>query len=921
MRGFIKSGGPCSEGNLLTPAPQRRVPKTPAPPTIDFWLSSPGVTLHASASPEHPVSQESCRPLPLLCPQHLSSCMVMRRTHNDGLGGWPGIRKGKPLEGSIELSLRFEIGRGSNFAFSQSLASFVRTHERALANALQSHRGGRNGQQQASGAASSVSAPITLSEALSRPYLPFLTKIKPAKLSLTPHHLFYLLSKFEDLGVDIGPMNVRLENLQHDAAPSNYVSFLGHAPRGKGKQTDTESLKSVSSVRSVMSSMSTLWSNITLSNSAAKTEKLMAQYREDIKYLYSCFTKIPALKLAPDHRAKLISGYEEFPFDTAVPLFAFKNISALEICDLDFRKFHGWDRLSEQLRSLTVRRANVDDPIDLLKNVVLDDMEKRRKRSFKPPIPTTPSTPSAPWPANGSRARQIELARTMSAPNSPFFGQRRGSKSSPQSISLGQKASPEDNQSSAPQQRQRSISPPRTPTSRQGSLNKHARSGSLKQRRSSGSSGSTEYDMTPRRSTSDLLALGILPSSKWCFLRHLSLIENGLTSLTVSSLAPVAGTIQSLDLSKNLFSEVPDALASLTHLRALNLSECMIDSLQSLSRNPLPAILTINLHSNRLINLAGIERLMSLERVDVRDNRLRDPMELARLATLPNVVEVYVIKNPFTRTHPNYRVTIFNAFRTAPGHLEDVIVDRYAPQSYEKKYLVDRVPEPPSVPVVKPPFEDEVEEPQAEPGGAPTETELNALETHQLKAPTYRRSHRRAVSDVGPQSMRQKKRPPRRRIVELSQADSPTRTTPPQAVPAPSRTELPRTPSDSDHPSTPGDNTPYHTAPTTQVQHKSPPLRPSVNTSFNSPTPAPKIRDPSDDDLSPLRPPDDLGHPDMYRKKIEALKSGLGSDWLTALNEDRRTEQKAKRSFSPASRTSTIRADSTSVTVGSRTLG
>jgi hypothetical protein len=59
----------------------------------------------------------------------------------------------------------------------------------------------------------------------------------------------------------------------------------------------------------------------------------------------------------------------------------------------------------------------------------------------------------------------------------------------------------------------------------------------------------------------------------------------------------------------------------------------------------------------------------------------------------------------------------------------------------------------------------------------------------------------------------------------------------------------------------------------------------------------------------------------MYRKKIEALKSGLGSDWLTALNEDRLAEQKAKRSFSPASRSSTIRADSTSVAVGSRTLG
>ena len=722
-------------------------------------------------------------------------------------------------------------------------------------------------------------------------------------------------------------MNVRLENLQHNTGPSNYMSFLGHAPKSRGRQSDAESLKSVSSVRSVMSSMSALWSNLTLSNSAAKTEKVMAQYREDIRYLYSCFTKIPALRLAPDHRARLISGYEEFPFDTAVPLFAFKNISALEICDLDFRQFHGWDRLAEQLRSLTVRRANVDDPIDLLKNIVLDDMEKRRKRSSKTQIPTTPSTPGAPWPTNGSKVRQIELARTWSAPNSPFTDQRRGSRSSPQNNTWDRKASGEDKQSSTPPQRQRSTSPPRTPTSRQGSLKKHARSGSFKQRRSSGSSGSTEYEMTPRRSTTDLLALGILPSSKWAFLRHLSLMENGLTSLTASSLAPVASTLQSLDLSKNLFSEVPDALASLTHLRALNLSECMIESLQSVSRNPLPAIVTINLNSNRLGNLAGIERLLSLERVDVRDNRLRDPMELARLATLPNIVDLYVIKNPFTRTHPNYRVTILNAFRTVPGHVQDVVVDGNGPQSYEKKYLVDRVPEPPSVPVVKPPFEDEVveEESQAAPGGAPTEAELRALEMHQYTVPSYRRGHRRTTSDLGPQSTRQKKRAPRRRIVELSPVDSPTKTTvTPQKQPAPELVEHPRTPTDSDHPSTPEVTpTPYHTAPTTQVQHKSPQLRPVVDIAFPSPTPGPKIRNPDhpsdDDDMSPTQ---DLGHTEMYRQKIEALKSDLGADWLTALNENRLTAQKAKnRSFSPASRSSTIRADNTSVGIGSRTLG
>ena len=807
----------------------------------------------------------------------------------------------------------------------QNLAYFVHTHERALANALQLQRQhSKSGNQQTTAGASSSASSITLSQALSRPYLPFTSShsIKPAKLTLTPHHLFYLLSKFEDLGVDCGPMNVRLENLQHDATPSNYVSFLGHAPKTKGRQTDADSLKSVSSVRSVMSSMSSLWSNLTLANSAAKQEKQMAQFREDIRYLYSCFTKIPALKLSPDYRARLIAGFEEFPFDTAVPLFAFKNVSALEICDLDFRQFHGWDRLSEQLRSLTVKRANVDDPIDLLQHIVLDDMEKRRKRSFKMQLPTTPSTPGAPWPYSSPKGRQIELARTMSAPNSPYMDQRHGSKGSPQSLTLERGGSSDSKPPSAPRQRKRSDSPARPPSLRQDSLNKLPRSGSLKYRRSSGSSSSSQQETTPRHSTTDLLAPGILPSSKWRFLRHLSLADNGLTYLTAASLAPVAGTLQSLDLSGNLFSEVPDALASLTHLRALNLSNCMIESLQSLSRNPVPAITTLNLRSNRLHNLAGIERLFSLERVDLRDNKLRDPTELARLTGIPDIVDLYVVKNPFTKTHSNYRVSIFNLFRSTPGHTHDVTIDTLGPFYSEKKQLVDRVPEPANVPVVQPPPEDE-EEPQAVAGGAPTEAELRTLAAHHFDAPAPRHGHRRTTSDVGPQSIRRKRKAPRRRIVELSQAESPSASTPRQQVPE--LAEIPpRTPTDSDQPVTPGD-TPFHTAPTRQAQTRAqpPPTRPTLDTAFDSPTPAPKIRDPSDDDLSPTHSPNDVGHSDIYRQKIEALKHDLGPNWLTALNEDRLAEQRDRnRSFSPASRTSTIRPENNrGVSVGGRTLG
>ncbi|KAK3114839.1 hypothetical protein LTR53_006419 [Teratosphaeriaceae sp. CCFEE 6253] len=818
--------------------------------------------------------------------------------------------------------------------FIKNLSYFVHTHERALANALQLQRTKHGSQPTTAGAASGPTTTISLAQALSRPYLGFSSQsIKPAKLTLTPHHLFYLLSKFEDLGVDVGPMTVRLENLQSDAAPSNYVSFLGHAPKSKGKQTDTDSLRSVSSVRSVVSSVSSLWSTFSLSNGAAKEEKRMAQHRDDIKYLYSCFTKIPALKLAPDRRARLISGFEEFPFDTAVPLFVFKNLSALEICDLDFRHFHGWDRLSEQLRSLTIKRAYLDDPIDLLQYIVLDDMERRRKRSSKTQqVPTTPSTPGAPWPSNSPKYRQPELARSLTTPNSPLAEQRRSSLGG----ALIRAGSSDGTRTPAGPARQRSNSPVRPPSSRHGSLHKTRRSTAQIYRRSSGSSGSDQHDMTPRHSTSDLLAGNVLPSAKWRMLRHLSIAENGLTSLTVESLKPVAATLQSLDLSGNLFSEIPDALASLTHLRALNMSNCMIDSLKSLTRYPLPAITTLNLRSNRLLSLVGIEKIPTLERVDLRDNRLYDPTELRRLTTALELVDVYVQKNPFTRTHGTYRTVIFNAFQDTPGHHAKLTIDTTGPTYHEKKQLRDKAPEPTPVPVVEAPAEDE-QDAGAEVGA---EEQADPLPFDHRRLSDQMPTHRRTTSDMGPQSMRRRRKGPRRRIVELSQQEA--LSTSPLAPSLLHTAEIPpQSPAEADEPITP-QPTPYHTAPTTQIPPTDsaalPLRRPTLDTAFTSPTPGGlRIRDPSDDDDddSPLKSPEAVEtNSDLYRQKIEALKSELGPHWLAALNEDRLAAAAAaaerergvsarERSFSPSSRASTPRPEKggRGVSVGGRTLG
>ncbi|EAU37557.1 conserved hypothetical protein [Aspergillus terreus NIH2624] len=638
--------------------------------------------------------------------------------------------------------------------FIKNLASFVRTHEKALANALQLRRqpskNGSSSHTQSGSSSSSTTA--TLAAALSFGAIKFTSQnIKPAKLTLTPHHLFYLLSRFEDLSISVGPMSVRLENIQTDVSQS-YVSFLNKPQRSRG---DRDSIHSVSSVRSVMSGMSGLWSSFGLGtkDSVSKSEKAKAALEADLKYLYSAFTKIPCLRLAPDRRARLIRGYEEFPFDTAVPLHSFKNLGALEIIDIDFRSFFGWDRLSEQLRTLTVKRANLEDPGDLLTGIVLDDIDKRRRRSSK----HQPS-PVLGWNGNThpQPVHKTEMSGSLSAPGSPVADAPFGSSASPKAAPMIRGAS----EGAKGRPRTGSISPSR-PTSSKHSY-RHSRGNPSHIRRTgSGSSNSSEASGHRSGSSSNLLA-GILPPMKWRFLRHLGLPDNSLTTLTAASLAPVANTLQSLDLSANLFTEVPDSLASLVALRALNLANCMIESLHSLSRNPLPAITALNLRGNRLRSLAGIERLLSLERLDLRDNKLSDPTEIARLTCLPEIREIWVSGNPFVKTHSGYRVVIFNLFRRTPGYAEDIIIDGSGPGYTERKQLIERVAEPEAAPVIR--------SAAADHSAVVSKPTISVIPgSHPPKAgEEQERPTRRGTPDVKEVGSSRRKKGHRRRIVDLS---------------------------------------------------------------------------------------------------------------------------------------------------------
>ena len=692
--------------------------------------------------------------------------------------------------------------------------------------------------------------------------------VKPVKLTLTPHHLFYLLSKFEEIGIAVGAMNIRLENIHQETAPGNYVSFLSSAQRKKARGSDRDSLHSVSSVRSVLSGMSAIWSNLGLSpDSTAKSEKARLQLKEDLRYLYSAFTKIPCLKLSPDHKAHLIAGYEEFPFDSAVPLFVFKNLSALEICDIDFRHFYGWDRLSEQLRSLTIKRGVIDDPADLIINIVLDDIDRRRRRSSK----SMPS-PIMPLPTSSSTRDIINVSSESVQSMSSSLGKPDMMLDSAHSLGSGPIMSPSVKVLN--HKRNRSVSPQRPSSSRRGSLRGYGRSNTPTLRRSSGSSSSSMRTSTPRGSSSNLLAYGTLPPSKWRFLKHLSLTDNSLTCLSAFGFIPIAHTLQSLDLSANLFTEIPESLGTLSSLRALNLSNCMIESLHSLMRNPLPAITALNLRGNRLSSLAGAEGLLSLERLDLRENRLKDPMELARLTGAPGIHELFVHRNPFTKSHRTYRITIFNIFRTNPAQTADVIIDGSLPLHSEKKHLADRIPAPGKAPVLHPV--------SGEPNGLVMSRTSKVIDRSQSVRASEEQdddadSIKTLKSNSRAQSQQRRKKTTKRRIVDLLLAENKSPSTLGEVDIKHAVTESKAVTTNQTSTTDQGHTAQCADYATESAKAKLPPT-------IDQRLAQASINDGSEGSTTSRAKASDEG--DVYRKRLEALRNDFGDSWLSALSDN-----------------------------------
>ncbi|GAA5890620.1 hypothetical protein JCM8208_004937 [Rhodotorula glutinis] len=483
-----------------------------------------------------------------------------------------------------------------------ALSRFIKTHEAALA-AYYAPRAKHKAHAPPSWTTVLTLGIVPTADSPSPPPPP--RRRQPLVLKFDPHHLYYLLLKFDELGIpNTGELDVPVEGgttrpmiVDYSSVPGGGApggggagSLLGGIPGagmlGFPSQSNGDDSRSIRSGISSFSFGSGWWGLGSGAQAPTKDEEAA-----NVRYIYSSCTKLPALKLSPFHLvaadgtpalACAVEGFADCPPPaTCVPLLAFKNLTALSLEDLDPRGFVGWDVLSIQLRSLEVRRGGIEDVGELICDAPCEDSARRNEEERRHK------------PVGTERKRRAEgVSETSLAVETSGAGAR----------------------------------PVDGADGEQGD-------GEAGDRRPASPRASAAYATPPRLA--------------WSSLRHLALPDNSLTFVPSLPLTFLP-TLTSLDLSSNLLISIPPALAHLTSLKSLNLSDNMIDSLLGIAK-ALGAITALNLSRNRLENFSGLDRLAALERLDVRDNAVADVLEVSRLSRLPHVREVYVRGNVFTR--------------------------------------------------------------------------------------------------------------------------------------------------------------------------------------------------------------------------------------------------------------------------------
>lgn len=257
-------------------------------------------------------------------------------------------------------------------AYVLSLSRFIRSHETALSGSVPASTAGPSWLPTLGPAKTKAAGPSRI--------------IPPKPLSISLHHLSYILLRFEALGLPIGRLDEPLPSALRDRRPQSTFSFISaseqrtiaeRANRGGALNPETMSL---GSVRSALTRMSIGAASTASWFGGAGSAARPPDPDREVKYLYSAFTKLPAVNVIQAEANGLVAGFEDAANPTTLtPFDVFKNLHLLSFTDVDPRTITGWERLSCQLKSLTLIRTGIEDVEELIVGQVLNELVDQDK--------------------------------------------------------------------------------------------------------------------------------------------------------------------------------------------------------------------------------------------------------------------------------------------------------------------------------------------------------------------------------------------------------------------------------------------------------------------------------------------------------------------------------------------------------------
>lgn len=375
---------------------------------------------------------------------------------------------------------------------------------------------------------------------------------KAVALSLDIHRLFYVLMRMEALGLDVGTLDVQVDN---PSRPMSYINIFTNSDK-----SDTLSLASFRSSLSAVSNLSL--------GSGWWGRSEPPSVDSELKYIYSSFTKVPALSVNAPGR-KVITELSNDPSNqNALPLDAFKNLQKLECVDVDPRTLLGWDKLSESLVSLKIKKSGLEDMTDIFVGAVIDDQARRE--------------------GSTSRKRQRRIPPALAS--DPSFFSTRLPESVPEDADAEESAGIDESSESKPHE-DGGPSSPAPPIELP----------------------SSKWALLKSLSLSDN-SLTFFPSGALPYLTNLSYLD--LSSNLLVSVPPGLGALYnlvSLNLADNMIDSVLGIYLNLGQVLTLNIAHNRLESICGLER--LAALERIDLRGNLIEESAEVGRLAVLPNI------------------------------------------------------------------------------------------------------------------------------------------------------------------------------------------------------------------------------------------------------------------------------------------------------------------